>query len=205
MSVAGPGRRELRARGDQQQHGQGLHPFDGALEELGRCRVEPLAVLQHHEHRLVSGKTAQADPAGPQSSVPLALRRHVQRRIAPPRRDGEQCREQRRHLGRVVCGLAQQRLQLVELALGRIVGLEGRRSFQLLDDWMKRAVHMVGRTIVPKPRVRLVGQPLEQGVHRRDLPMPGSPDSSTICPSPSLACSKRSSSMPSSCSRPMKA
>ena len=32
--------------------------------------------------------------------------------------------------------------------------------------------------------------------------MPGSPDSSTTWPSPSLACSKRSSSMPSSCCRP---
>ena len=51
MGAAGPGRLEFRAKGDRQQHRQMPHPVDGQVQQLARSRVDPVGVLEHHQHR----------------------------------------------------------------------------------------------------------------------------------------------------------
>jgi hypothetical protein len=65
------------------------------------------------------------------------------------------------------CGHGEQRFQLVEALLGRIVCLEPRRSLQLGDERAKRAVGMIGRALVTQARVRSAGDPL--GESRRKV------------------------------------
>ena len=48
-----PRRLEYRAKGDRQQHRQMPHPVDGQIQQFARGRVDPLGVLEHHQHRLV--------------------------------------------------------------------------------------------------------------------------------------------------------
>src|SRR5207248_461570 len=61
----------------------------------------------------------------------------------------------------------------VEKLLRRIVGLQPRRSLQLGDERMKRAVGMVGRALVTQARVRLAGDALGDGRHKAGLADPG--------------------------------
>ena len=44
--------RELRAERYDQQHRQVAHALDGEVEQFARGRVDPVGVLQDHEHRL---------------------------------------------------------------------------------------------------------------------------------------------------------
>src|SRR5262249_56199712 len=53
-----------------------------------------------------------------------------------------------------------ERLDFVELLLGRIVGLKPRRSLQSGDERMKRAVGVVRRALVTQARVRRAGDAL---------------------------------------------
>ena len=57
LRLAGPGRLELGAERHDQQHRQAAHALDGEVEQLARGRVDPMRVLEDHEHRLLAGQT----------------------------------------------------------------------------------------------------------------------------------------------------
>jgi hypothetical protein len=59
---------------------------------------------------------------------------------------------------------------------------------ELGDNGIKRTGRMIGRKEVLQSRVWLSRNLLREGGDRRDLSMPGSPESSTACPRPSFAC-----------------
>ena len=88
-------------------------------------------------------------------------------------------------------------------ALGRIVAREAGGALQLLDHRMQRAGRVVGRALVEQAQCAARRASRSRSSRtRRDLPIPGSPESSTTWPSPSLACRQRRSSSASSSSRP---
>jgi hypothetical protein len=51
MRVAAPGWLKFRAEGDDEQHRQLPHPVDGQIQQFARGRVDPMSVLEHHQHR----------------------------------------------------------------------------------------------------------------------------------------------------------
>jgi len=50
------GWREFRPSRDDEEDWQARHPIDGEREPLKRGRVDPVRVLEHHEHGLVDGE-----------------------------------------------------------------------------------------------------------------------------------------------------
>src|SRR5262245_18729966 len=81
-------------------------------------------------------------------------------------RDRQQRRKKRRYSFDPRCAHGEERFELVELLLGRIVGLEPGRSLQLGDERTKRAVGVVGRAWVTQARGRLARAAL--GESRRE-------------------------------------
>ncbi len=51
VGAAAPGRLKFGAKGDRQQHRQMPHPVDGQIQQFARGRVDPVGVLEHHQHR----------------------------------------------------------------------------------------------------------------------------------------------------------
>ena len=94
------------------------------------------------------------------------------RRIPVAKRDRQQRRKKRCCVLNSRCGYGEKRFQLVEALLGRIVCLEPRRSLQLRDERIKRAVGVVRRTLVTQDGVRLVGDALFESRRKAGLADP---------------------------------
>jgi hypothetical protein len=52
LRLASPGWLEFRAEGNDQQHRQTAHALDSKVEQLARSRIDPMGVLEDHDHRL---------------------------------------------------------------------------------------------------------------------------------------------------------
>jgi hypothetical protein len=73
----------------------------------------------------------------------LALRGQRGQSVAIRRRQAEQRRDQRHRAVELIGATRQQRLELIEPRLGRIVALEASSALQLLDHRMQRAGRVV--------------------------------------------------------------
>ena len=51
VGTSTPGRLEFGAEGDRQQHRQMQQPVDGQIQQFARGRIDPVGVLEHHQHR----------------------------------------------------------------------------------------------------------------------------------------------------------
>ena len=98
---------------------------------------------------------------------------------------------------------AEQRLELGELDLGRVAAREPGRALELLEHRPERdcpcGAASPGSSAASAARSRSRSRKASTS---RDLPIPGSPLSSTTCPLPALASPQRSVRSASSCSRP---
>src|SRR5262249_31999016 len=105
---------------------------------------------------------------------PATMLRGAERQRRIPLAEGDrQQRRKKRHYGLDLrCAHGEDRFQLVEALLGRIVRLEPRCSLQLGDERTKRAVGMVGRALVTQARVRLAGDALRESSHKAGLADP---------------------------------
>ena len=74
MRLADPGRLELGAERDDQQHWQIADPLDGEVEQLARGRVNPMRVLENHDHRLPARQTFELADQRLQCPLLLSLR-----------------------------------------------------------------------------------------------------------------------------------
>jgi hypothetical protein len=78
MRLTSPGRCKIRAdRGDQQDR-QAFDPDDNAIEQLTRGRVNPMQILEHHQHRLSAGEGFELAQQCLERQLLLALRRKLQ-------------------------------------------------------------------------------------------------------------------------------
>ena len=199
---AGPGRLELRAEGDQQQDPQPSRALDREVEQLARARVDPVHVLEDHQHRVAVRQPLDLAQQRLEGPLPLELRGERRRGVAVAGRERQQLGQQR-HVLRGRRGRRQQRLQLPEPRLRRIAAREPGRALELRDDRVQRAVLAVRRAEVAQSgRAAPRRAAPARAASSRDLPTPGSPESRTTRPSPPLACSQRRSSRSSSSSRP---
>ena len=148
------------------------HPLDRQIEQLERGGIRPVRVLEQEQDRLLSGETLELIEQCRERPAALLRGAERQRRIPLAERDRQQRRKKRRCGLNPRCVHSEERFQLVEALLGRIVCLEPRRSLQLGDERMKRAVGVVGRALVTQARVRLAGDALGKSRRKAGLADP---------------------------------
>jgi hypothetical protein len=84
--------------GQQHQHARARDPVEREADQLQRGRVDPVRVLEHHQHRPVACQPERLlDEGGERADAPL-LRGQVKRRVAVARLDPEQCGDERHGL-----------------------------------------------------------------------------------------------------------
>src|SRR6266581_8038296 len=111
-----------------------------------------MRVLKHEQDRLLAGETLELIEQCRQRSAALLYRAERQRRIPLAERDRQQRSKKRRYGLNPRCAHGEERFQLVEALLGRIVCLEPGGSLQLGDERTKRAVGVVERALVTQAR-----------------------------------------------------
>src|SRR5262245_9773965 len=114
-----------------------------------------MRVLQQEQDRLPPGETLELIEQCRERPAALLRGAERQRRIALAERDRQQRGKKWRYGLHPRCAHSEDRFQLVEALLGRVVCPESRRSFQLGDERTKRAAGVVGRALVTQARVRL--------------------------------------------------
>ena len=129
-------------------------------------------VLEQEQDRLLAGETLELIEQCRERPAALLRGAERQRRIPLAERDRQQRSKKRRYGLNPRCAHGEERFQLVEALLGRIVCLEPRRSLQLGDERTKRAVGVVGRALVTQARVRLAGDALGESRRKAGLADP---------------------------------
>ncbi|HSA81076.1 MAG TPA: hypothetical protein VLE23_09645, partial [Geminicoccaceae bacterium] len=107
-----------------------------------------MQVLVQLEHRAGAGEPCQLLDQDLERALLLALGAEVGGREALLARNAEQRREQKDGLVQLIGRLAEQRLELGELRLPRVVRGKTGGPLELGDDRMERAVGVVGRAEV---------------------------------------------------------
>ena len=75
--LAGPGRLELGTERHNQKHRQAAHTLYGEIKQLARRRVDPMRVLEDHQHRLLACQALDLPDQRFQCALLLALRAEV--------------------------------------------------------------------------------------------------------------------------------
>ena len=162
-----PGRDEIGPESQQQEDRLALRRGDEAADQVERGRVGPVQVFHHQQHRCGAGKGGDLFEQHQQGLFQLPLRAHVERRIARLDRQIEHGAQQRDGLGEGARGLAEDRLQLVELDVRAVAALEPGGAFHRTRHRVKGDVAEIMRTLVPQDRLRLG---LERFVQLADHP-----------------------------------
>ena len=71
MRLTGPGRLELGTEGGDQQDRQAVDPRENEVEELARSRIDPMRILEDHQHRLLSGQPFELPQQRRQACAPF--------------------------------------------------------------------------------------------------------------------------------------
>src|SRR5580693_1084678 len=139
MRLSHPRRVELGAERHDEQRRKRFNPVHGPAEHLQARGVDPVQVLEDHQHRLLACQPRELRHQRFQRSLPSLLRGQLERGIASVIRKrqhlGEECGILRR--GRGPC---EQRIELVELRLRFVVVRQSGGAFDLVDDRVERAV-----------------------------------------------------------------
>ena len=161
VCLAGPGRRELGAEGDEEQRRRTLHPLDDKIELLPRRGIDPMGILEDHQHRPLPREHRELPQQRLERLLLLALGREVRSPVTASGggRDRQQLGEKRHVLVRWP-RRGEQCLQLGELNLGRVLARETSGAFQLRDGRVQCAVLVVRRAEVAQASVRLACKPL---------------------------------------------
>ena len=153
MRLSHPRRVELGAESYDEQRRKSFNPVHRPAERFEARRIDPMRILEDHQHRLLACQSRKLRRQRLQRSLPALLRGQFERGIASIIR-------QRQHLGkergilRRGRGLRQQRIELVELRLRCVVVRQSGGTFHLADDRIKRAVGVLRRAEIAQARVR---------------------------------------------------
>ena len=128
VGAAAPGRLEFGTKGDHQQHRQLPHPVDGQIQELARGRIDPVGVLEYHQHRPVPRLGFELAEQRLEQLLPFALRAEVEVRGGTRQR---QQLAQQRDIVVIPRARREQRPQFAELGFDRVVAGEPGGAFEL--------------------------------------------------------------------------
>ena len=162
MRLADPGRLELRPERDDQQHRQIGDAGNRSIEQIERCRIDPVGVLEHDQDGALRRYAVELVEKRRESHLSLLLRADRQRRVAPVRRHRQQLGDERHIAWHIPRRRLEQGLQLVELRSGAAARLEARGPLELRNERVERAVRMVGRAEIAKASMRLALEPRQQ-------------------------------------------
>ena len=112
-----------------------------------------MRVLEQNQQRLLPGQPLHLVEQRRKGEAALLRGRESQRGIAFAERNREHRGDQRDDLVHALGREAEHLLQLLELDFGRLLRRDPRRPLELLREGMERAVAMIGRALVAKPRV----------------------------------------------------
>jgi hypothetical protein len=115
-----PGGNEIGAESHDHQHGQAPRPIDDQAQELARRGINPVQVLVQQQHGLAAGHAHHLLEQGLEGLGLLPLRAQLERRISATGRNREQGSKQGHDLFDLLGGPRKERLQLFELAFGRL-------------------------------------------------------------------------------------
>ncbi len=93
--VAGKSGLVLGPAGEQQEDGGSGAAIERLLDELERGRVDPVRVLEHEQHRLLTGEAEDLVDQRPQRAGALRLRGQLDRAIAAGAVEPQEVGEQR--------------------------------------------------------------------------------------------------------------
>ena len=119
MRLADPGRLELRPGRDDQQHRQVGDAGNHSIEQIQRCRIDPVGVLEHDQDGALRRYAVELVEKRREGHLPLLLRADRQRRVAPVRRHRQQLGDERHIARHIFRRRLEQGLQLVELCCRR--------------------------------------------------------------------------------------
>ena len=130
--------------GQQHQRPCARDPIEDLAHQLEGGGVDPVRVLEHHQHRPAAREPEELlDQHGQRAGAP-PLRGEVRHRVAPAGVDPEQGRDQWCRVADVLRPLAQQRLELVEPRRLGVGGLEAGGEAELPGDGPERRAGVVG-------------------------------------------------------------
>jgi hypothetical protein len=159
----------VRPACQQHQHPRAGDPVEGLAEKLEGGGVDPVRVLNQHQHRFAARESEQLlDQHGQRAGTPL-LRAEILCWVPRSRVDPEQGRDERRRLGDVVDPLAQQRLELLELHHVRIGAAKAGGDGELLDHWPERRAGVMGRALAAKRHVFVLCDRIARGLQQPGL------------------------------------
>ena len=162
VGAAAPGRLEFGTKGDRQQHRQTPHPVDGQIQQLARGRIDPVGVLEHHQHRPVPRLGFELAEQRLEQLLAFALRAEVEVRGGTRQR---QQLAQQRDIVVIPRARREQCPQFAELGFDRVVAGEPGGAFELGDEGIERAVLVVRRAEIAQAGMRLASDVL--GKRRR--------------------------------------
>ena len=161
MRLSHPRRVELGTERDDQQYRKGFNPVHDPTEHFQARRIDPMRILEDHQHRLQAGQFRELRRQRFQRSLPALLRGQVERGIPSivweRQHLGEECGILRR--GR---GLCENRIKLVELRLRFVVVRQSGGALHLADDRIKCTVRVLRRAEITQARMRFDGQAFQQ-------------------------------------------
>ena len=160
VGVGGPGRGELRPRGDEEQQWQRRCPRHGQGQQLERGRVDPVRVLEQHQHRLPRRKPPQLRQQRLERLLLAPLRREVRETVFVAGPDRHPLGDEADLLG-AGARSGEQRFELGQPRFRPVLAAEARGVLELGDEGMERARLMVRRAEIAQPRVWLACRLLE--------------------------------------------
>ncbi len=174
MSAGGPWHGKLRPTGYDQQHGGVLNAVDNPIQGLERAGIDPVDIFEDHQHRAGCRQCHCQIGECRNEILFLLLRARWQRGIAigRQRQHGGEQGQWRRHAAR---GLPQQVFQLVEPGFGAVIAFESRGACQLIENRVESGIRMVGRALIAQANMRLLADPLAQGLGNARLADAGLP------------------------------
>ena len=129
-------------------------------EQLQRGRVDPMGILEHHQHRLARREALELPPKRRQRCLLALLRAQFRQGVALARRQRQKVGQNRDRMHRINAGLHEQGFELGKLFGGRVAAFEAGGSFELTDERKQRTVGVMRRAVVAQPDMWFGLQPL---------------------------------------------
>ena len=198
-----PRRHEIGPRRHHRQQPRLSDAVDQPRHHLERGGVDPVRVLQHDQHRIaVADAREHLDDQG--QGRGLALRRCQRRRRCAAIGIDSSSASKRPRMSSEAVRRANTALEFLDPRVRHVGRRKTGARCEILDHGIKRAVAVIGRALQMDARMRLGAQVASCSASiERDFPMPASPITVTIWPSPWRASRQRSSISPISCARPI--
>jgi hypothetical protein len=142
-----PARRKLRPVAEHDQQRNVPDPVDQEVHDFEGRGIGPVGVLEQHHRRLLAGDGHRRVDECTQCLVLEFLRRHRDRPVALLARDREHRRDEPKVPARPAVLAEDQRFELVEFLLGRVVAREPQGALEIVDDRVERAVGVIRRAM----------------------------------------------------------